>query len=281
MSQQSDTNPNTNTKSAPTIVLAAGGTGGHVFPAVALADTLADMGYNCVFVTDKRGDNKNFGLNSAVYTLWAGSPSGKNPIKIVLSLWRLFRGYLQARHLYKALKPTVVVGFGGYPSVPALLVAQHKGIKTVIHDQNAVFGRANRLLASGADILATSFPDIQKLSTQQRQKIRYTGNPVRPAIAQLHGITKRPLAPSDPINLLITGGSLGAHIFGDIIPQAIALLDTDLQKRLRIIQQVRAQQIPVYVSEPHSLQSIATTVLNLGILAGTESIAEKNIESFR
>lgn len=241
MSQHCTTNANR--KSALTIVLAAGGTGGHVFPAVALADALIPMGYDCVFVTDKRGDNTNFDFNGAVYTLSAGSPSGKNPVKIAVSLGQLLWGYVQARHLYKTLKPAVVVGFGGYPSVPALLAAQHTGIKTVVHDQNAVFGRANRLLAKGANVLATSFPEIQNLLRGQQQKMHHTGNPVRPAIAQLHGVTKPDLVPSGAITLLITGGSLGAHIFGDIVPQAVALLDGDLKKRLRIIQQVRKSQV--------------------------------------
>lgn len=235
-------------KIKPTIVLAAGGTGGHVFPAVALSDALKPMGYERVFVTDKRGDaqDEQFGINTIpVHTLSAGSPSGKNPIKIALAVCKLFKGYLQARKLYKTINPSVVVGFGGYPSVPALIAAQHMGIKTIIHDQNAVFGRANRLIAGGADVLATSFPEISKLSPSAQAKIIYTGNPVRPAIAKLHERDKKIFGKNSPINVLVTGGSQGAKILGEIVPKAIANMDKRLQSRLRIIQQVRAEQVPI------------------------------------
>ena len=228
-----------------TIILAAGGTGGHVFPAAALSDELRALKYNPVFITDNRGQEFQGALAKIpIHYISAASPSGKNPFKIIMAFLRLYKGYRQARKLYKQLKPSVVVGFGGYPSVPALMAAQHMKIKTIVHDQNAVFGRANRMLARKANVIATSFPEIANIKPKKRQQVIYTGNPVRPAIAKIHAMDKKVFSSSSSIHILVTGGSQGAQIFGDVVPQTISFLNEKLRARIRIIQQARAEQVP-------------------------------------
>ena len=235
----------TNKQTTNTIVLAAGGTGGHVFPAAALSDELRALKYKPVFITDDRGQEYQGALAKIpIHYINAASPSGKNPFKIIGALFKLYAGYRQARKLYKTLKPTVVVGFGGYPSVPALLAAQRMGIKTIVHDQNAVFGKANRMIARKANVIATSFPEIANIKPNKKQQVIYTGNPVRPAIAKIHDTEKRIFSRTSSINILVTGGSQGAQILGDVVPQAIAFLNEKLRGRLRIIQQARAEQVP-------------------------------------
>ena len=234
-----------NTHQKHTIVLAAGGTGGHVFPAAALSDELRALKYNPVFITDNRGQEFQGALAKIpIHYISAASPSGKNPFKIMMAVWRLYRGYRQARKLYKQLKPTVVIGFGGYPSVPALMAAQRMKIKTIVHDQNAVFGRANRMLARKANVIATSFPEIANIKPKKRQQVIYTGNPVRPAIAKIHAIDKKIFSTTSSIHILVTGGSQGAQILGDVVPQALSFLNEKLRARLRVIQQARAEQVP-------------------------------------
>ena len=235
----------TKNKTTDSIVLAAGGTGGHVFPAAALSDELRALKLQPIFITDDRGQDYQGALSKIpIHYISAASPSGKNPFKIIVSLFKLYKGYRQARKLYKQIRPAVVVGFGGYPSVPALMAAQRMGIKTIVHDQNAVFGRANRMLARKANVIATSFPEISNIKPNKKQQVIYTGNPVRPAIAKIHAIDKRVFSATSSINILVTGGSQGAQILGDVVPQAISFLNEKLRSRLRIIQQARAEQVP-------------------------------------
>ena len=234
---------NINTKD--TIVLAAGGTGGHVFPAAALSDELRALKYQPVFITDDRGQDYQGALSKIpIHYISAASPSGRNPFKMIRAILKLYKGYRQARKLYKQIKPTVVVGFGGYPSVPALMAAQRMGIKTIVHDQNAIFGRANRMLARKANVIATSFPEIANIKPSKKQQVIYTGNPVRPAIAKIHAMDKRVFSGTSSIHILVTGGSQGAQILGDVVPQALAFLNEKLRGRLRVIQQARAEQVP-------------------------------------
>jgi len=148
---------------------------------------------------------------------------------------------MQARQLLRRLAPAGVIGFGGYPSIPTMLAARYLGLPTAIHEQNAVLGRANRLLAPQALLIATGFPTTAGLRPADRRRAVHTGNPVRPAILDRAETGYNPLGPDGPIELLIVGGSQGAHILGEIVPPALAALPIGLRRRLRISQQVRPE----------------------------------------
>jgi UDP-N-acetylglucosamine--N-acetylmuramyl-(pentapeptide) pyrophosphoryl-undecaprenol N-acetylglucosamine transferase len=225
------------------ILLAAGGTGGHMFPAEALARALIARDRRVALVTDARGGGFGERLPEiAVHRIAASGLAGTGIAGRAQGVCRLALGYLQARRILRALAPAAVVGFGGYASVPAVLAAQRSGRKSVIHEQNAVLGRANRLLARRADAIATSFERVQAMPAT-RARIALTGNPVRPAIAALAG---RPyVAPvrEGPIAILVLGGSLGARVFARVVPAAIARLGEAERRRIRLAQQCRQENL--------------------------------------
>ena len=165
------------------VVLAAGGTGGHIFPAQALAMELLVRGYSLVLVADSRSEAFDGALGELeIHRIDAAGVAGRGYMAKLIAFLRLGRGYLQARRLLRRLDPLVVVGFGSYPSAPTVLAAQHIGRKTVIHEQNAVLGRANRMLAPRATRIATAFESVSALRAIDRDKVVWTGNPVRPEI---------------------------------------------------------------------------------------------------
>lgn len=225
-----------------TIVIAAGGTGGHFFPAEALAAELLARGERVVLMTDARSG----GLNSPVFAraerhvLAGAGLSGRSLKRAVAGAVALARGIVQARNIMRQLRPAAVVAFGGYPAVPPVLAARLLGARPilVLHEQNAVLGRANRLLARCADFLALSFAKTKAVPAGISTGV--LGNPVRPAIAALHAQGFVP--PDQRIELLVLGGSLGAKIFGTLIPEALALLPADLRARLQVVQQCRLQE---------------------------------------
>ena len=231
--------------SKKTIFLSAGGTGGHVFPALTLAQNLQEnlqaRGFVVHAITDPRGA-KYWGHNIPVHIIQAGTPFGsvKGRIK---GLAKLGFGALQALVLIIKHKPCMVVGFGGYPSFAPVFLAQCFGIPTVLHEQNRVFGRASRAVASKAKAVATSFADTLKLPPNliTTHTLIHTGNPIRPEIAALANQPYQPL--NGAINLLITGGSQGSALFGLNVPQALALLPADLRERLVVQHQCRAGDI--------------------------------------
>jgi UDP-N-acetylglucosamine--N-acetylmuramyl-(pentapeptide) pyrophosphoryl-undecaprenol N-acetylglucosamine transferase len=234
-----------NAMTAPLCILAAGGTGGHLFPAQALAETLLARGWRVVLATDKRGE------------AFFGDRMSSMPIHRVLaapiagaSIWRRLRGLaviglgtLQAHLLMLRLRPSVVVGFGGYPSAPTLIAAGQARLPILLHEQNSVMGRANRSVAPRAARIALSFQDTQNLRDGDRAKSIFTGNPVRAAIQALHAATYAAPEAGGPLRLLVTGGSQGARIFGEVVPAAIASLPQDMRSRLRLVQQVRAEDL--------------------------------------
>ncbi len=230
---------------AELIALATGGTGGHVFPAEALAAELMRRGYRLALVTDRRGDAFGGTLDKIDrHTISAAAVTGRGIGGKINAVIKLFLGFLQARKLLNRLQPRAIVGFGGYPSVPTMLAAgRMRGIISVIHEQNAVLGRANRLLAPRMDRIATSFETVAELREQDRDKTVWTGNPVRTEIAALAGRPYPTPSESGPISLLIVGGSQGARVFGEIVPKAIALLPQSLRDKLTIVQQARAEQV--------------------------------------
>ncbi|MDJ0948248.1 MAG: undecaprenyldiphospho-muramoylpentapeptide beta-N-acetylglucosaminyltransferase [Alphaproteobacteria bacterium] len=227
-----------------TVIIAAGGTGGHMFPAEALAAELERRGYTLALVTDRRGGGYGEALQRATrYEITAGQVAGRGLIGRLRGLLSLAMGVLQARRLIARLKPAAAVGFGGYAAFPATFAACQKGVPTVIHEQNAVLGRANRLLAGRARYIATAFEDIAGLSDGLKQKCILVGNPVRDAVAAIANRAYPNAEADGPINLLVTGGSQGAHIFSEVVPAAVALLSGPERARLRISQQVRAEDM--------------------------------------
>ncbi|TDQ83964.1 UDP-N-acetylglucosamine-N-acetylmuramylpentapeptide N-acetylglucosamine transferase [Dongia mobilis] len=238
------------------ILLAAGGTGGHMFPAEALAEVLLSRGCKVDLVTDERGQGFGDRLPQVtVHRVAAGGVAGKGIAAKLKNIGRLGLGYLQCRKLIRRLDPAVAVGFGGYPSVPPLLAAQQHQNRTLLHEQNAVAGRANRFLMKHASKVALSFERVKFCEKLPADKVLVTGNPVRPAIAALADRPYRPPEPGGPFHLLVFGGSLGARSFSQHVPASLALMSEDLRRRLRIVQQCR----------PEDIDAVAATYREAGI----------------
>jgi UDP-N-acetylglucosamine--N-acetylmuramyl-(pentapeptide) pyrophosphoryl-undecaprenol N-acetylglucosamine transferase len=221
------------------VVLAAGGTGGHLFPAEALARELLTRGRNVALVTDRRGGT--FPVEGVpTYRVPAGT-TGPGLWAKLRAVIEIGRGTLVARALLKRLGARAVIGFGGYPSLPTMLAATHLGLPTAVHEQNAVLGRANRLLARRVARIATAFGSVEGLESGDDAKIVRTGIPVRPGILALRTSPYRTPAPGGEIRLLVVGGSLGARILSRIVPAALMALPVALRARLVVSQQVRAE----------------------------------------
>ena len=226
------------------IVLVAGGTGGHVFPAQALAGQLRAKGYTLALLTDDRGADWTGAVGAiATHTIRAGRVTGVTFSQRVKGLIDLALGALQSRSLFRRLTPSVVIGFGGYTSVPALMAATTLGLPTVIHEQNALLGRANRLLAPRVTVIATSFREVQRLRDEDSSKVVYTGNPVRPEIEELRALAYHAPQHGEPADILVTGGSQGARVFSDVVPAAIARLSGQQRARIRLTQQCRPEDL--------------------------------------
>ncbi|PCI40688.1 MAG: undecaprenyldiphospho-muramoylpentapeptide beta-N-acetylglucosaminyltransferase [Rhodospirillaceae bacterium] len=226
------------------ILLAAGGTGGHVFPAEALASELLDRGFRLGLVTDKRGQAYGGALGDlTTYHIQAGGIAGKSIFARIKSVVALGIGTWQAWRLLKGLKPDVVVGFGGYASVPTMMAATFASIPTIIHEQNALLGRANRLLAGRVNGIATSFTDTQGLDAANKDKVELTGMPVRAPIAA-KSTAPFPNAEGDSaLGILVLGGSQGATVLSEVIPAALDKLPDVLKARLDITQQCREEDL--------------------------------------
>lgn len=226
------------------IALASGGTGGHIFPARALAEELNTRGYRVVLLTDGRGEKYDeLFPNVDIIVVRSGSPSVGGLIGKVKAAFSIAIGILQSRRALKALKPLVVVGFGGYPSMPPATAAASLGIPLILHEQNSVLGRVNKLLAGFAKGIATSFDNTESPDQETANKMIYTGNPVRRAILPLFGKPYVSPGTEGPINILILGGSQGATILSEIVPLALMDLPHDLRIRLHVTQQCRAEDI--------------------------------------
>jgi UDP-N-acetylglucosamine--N-acetylmuramyl-(pentapeptide) pyrophosphoryl-undecaprenol N-acetylglucosamine transferase len=225
-------------------VLAAGGTGGHLFPAQALAEALIARGWSVVLASDERvaGLSQDFPAERRI-GLSAATFRPGDPIGMIRAGIAVLRGAGQARALYREIGPRVVVGFGGYPSAPALVGAIVDKRPTVIHEQNAVMGRANRLLASRVTRVACAFPTLLKAPPKVAGRAVVVGNPVRPAIRALAGLPYDPPGAEGPIRLLVTGGSQGARLLSELVPEAVAALPESLRQRLVVQQQTRAESM--------------------------------------
>lgn len=228
--------------SAKVCVVAAGGTGGHMFPAEALSRELAARGWRIVLATDHRGEQYAHGF-PAEERLALDAATGSGPIGMAKAGVAILKGVTQARSALTRLDAAVVVGFGGYPSAPALLAALSQKRPTLLHEQNAVLGRTNRWLAPYVGAIASSFPNLQKVPDSVRDRVTLIGNPVRPDIRALFD---RPFAaPVDggPIHVLVTGGSQGARILSETAPRALAALPDAIRSRLKVQQQSRPETL--------------------------------------
>ena len=224
-------------------VLAAGGTGGHMVPAHALAAELTARGHGVLVITDERG-SKIPGLfeKVAVHVLPAGR-LGRNPLMLVKAAGAVLAGRYEAKTIYRQHRPDAVVGFGGYPAFPALLAASAMQIPTVLHEQNAVLGRVNRLLAGKAEAIGTAFSQIDRMKPKYRDKVVLVGNPVREAILKIGEMPFPPFDETAPLKILVTGGSQGATILGRVVPSGLGMLDPSLRHRLQVVQQCRPDDI--------------------------------------
>lgn len=227
---------------SPLIVLSAGGTGGHVFPAEALARELLGRGLRVALMTDSRGGKFSDEVPVPVYRTRASS-LGKGLLGKAISVFSMGIGIFQAEHRLRKLKPAAVVGFGGYPSVPALYAAAGMNIPIILHEQNAVLGRANRMLMKRASAVAMSFPHVAGLKPGSLARLVQTGNPVRPQFVALRGTPYPALDDESPIRILVLGGSLGARVFSYVVPQALALLPEPMRRRIVIAQQCRKETL--------------------------------------
>ena len=222
------------------VMLAAGGTGGHLFPAEALSHVLRAQGIRVVLMTDPRGAEfaGDFPAD-AVIPVPSATPSGRSLSGKARVGLELAKGVLTARRAVRETRPALLVGFGGYPTVPPVLGAALAGAKTLIHEQNAVVGRANRFLSRWVDAIGTGFSEVGGLSPAAKAKCRHVGNPVRPAVVA--AASPYPWPGEGTFNLLVFGGSQGARIMADIVPPAIQLLTPQERSRLVITQQARAE----------------------------------------
>jgi len=238
-------------------VLAAGGTGGHMVPAHALGRELARRGHRVALITDERG-KRIPGLFEGIEThvMPAGRVQG-GPIGWIKGWLGIRAGREMARRLYRDFKPTAVVGFGGYPAFPALLAALDCGIATAVHEQNAVLGRVNRLLAGRVDAIATAYPDVQRLKRKFAAKTHLVGNPVREEVKAIGRERFLDYGEATPLNLLVTGGSQGATILSTVVPEGLGRMPERLRTRLKVVQQCR----------PEDIEAVRAAYQRLGIAA--------------
>ena len=238
-------------------VLAAGGTGGHMVPAHALAAELKSRGHGVLLITDDRGARfPGLFKDVPVHILPAGRLGG-GPIGWLKALGSVIRGRAEAKRLYRDHRPDAVAGFGGYPAFPSLIAASSMGIPTVLHEQNAVMGRVNRLLAGEADAIGTAYDEVERLKSGYQGKAVLVGNPVREAVARLGELPFPEFDEYAPLKILITGGSQGATVLSEVVPAGLGLLQPSLRRRLQIVQQCR----------PDDIDAVRKTYAELGIPA--------------
>jgi UDP-N-acetylglucosamine--N-acetylmuramyl-(pentapeptide) pyrophosphoryl-undecaprenol N-acetylglucosamine transferase len=268
-------------------VLAAGGTGGHLIPAFALATELEARGHDVALITDERGANIPGKPDTVPTHVLPAGRFGKNPLKWPAGIGAVLEGRSMAMRLFETFEPAAVVGFGGYPALPALLGAISAKIPSVIHEQNAVLGRVNRLLAGRVDAIATSYPQVERLKPKFAGKTRLTGNPVREDVLALRDQDYPALSEESLLRVLVTGGSQGARVLSEVVPDGLAMLPPPLRSRLQITQQCRAEdlegvreryakhdipaELGTYFEDMH--ERLADTHLFIG-RAGASTIAE-------
>lgn len=224
-------------------VLAAGGTGGHLIPAFALAVELEARGHHVALITDDRGSRLPGKPASLVSHVLPAGRFGKNPLKWPQALEAVLEGRRMALRLFESFQPSAVIGFGGYPALPALWAATSARVPSVIHEQNAVLGRVNRLLAKRVDAIATSYREVDRLSPKLAHKVHLVGNPVRAEVLALRDQPFPAFTEEGLLRVLVTGGSQGASVLSAVVPDGLAMLPPALRSRLQVTQQCRAEDI--------------------------------------
>ncbi|WFE91645.1 undecaprenyldiphospho-muramoylpentapeptide beta-N-acetylglucosaminyltransferase [Roseibium porphyridii] len=240
-----------------TVLLTAGGTGGHLFPAQALASELLRRGWTVELATDERADKYGSAFPARkVHIIASETIRGRNPISLAKTAFSLLKGTLQARSVIRTLKPDVVAGFGGYPTFPPMFAARMTETPSILHEANAVMGRANKLLAKGVTAIATSVP-IEDLPDASSNKQVETGNPVRDAVLEAADLPYDAPRSDGEFKLLVFGGSQGARFFSDLVPPSVEHLPAETRSRLRIVQQCR----------PEDMERVQKAYQDLGVAA--------------
>ncbi|MBP9791840.1 MAG: undecaprenyldiphospho-muramoylpentapeptide beta-N-acetylglucosaminyltransferase [Rickettsiales bacterium] len=224
------------------IVIATGGTGGHIFPALSLLEEIKRKKYSYLIVADKRFNNfKNAMSDDLNVKIVQSSGFSGSVINRLMSLFRLFYGTIQTLLIFKKFKPNIVVSFGGYPAIPSMLSAKILNIPLVIQEPNSVVGQASKIFLGSAAAVACSFEHTQGIA--KTQNVYLTGTPVRSSILEVRKQAYPKLSNSSKINILVIGGSQGAKILGQVLPLAFTKLPDAIRKRLKITQQVRSEDI--------------------------------------
>lgn len=224
-------------------VLAAGGTGGHLLPAFALAAELDRRGHHVALMTDERGAKIPGKPDFLPAHVLPAGRFGKNPLRWIGGIKAVMQGRDMAKRLFETFQPSAVVGFGGYPALPTMLAATGEDIPSVIHEQNAVLGRVNRFLAGRVNAIATAYPDIKRLSGKHHEKVHLVGNPVRKGVLSLRDEPFPAFTEDGLLKVLVTGGSQGANVLSEVVPDGLAMLPPALRQRLQVTQQCRPEDL--------------------------------------
>lgn len=223
----------------PTIMLTAGGTGGHLFPALALASELKRRGYDIELMTDERADKYGSAFPAdKVHLIESATLGKKHPVAILRTLWKLFKGTLQSLKVIRQAKPKVIVGFGGYPTFPPMFAARLNGLTSILHEANGVMGRSNKMLAANVNAVATTF-ELTNVDKEIQKKSHDTGNPLRDNVLAVCNRAYAAPEADGAFHLLVFGGSQGATVFSQVLPEAIKLMTQEERERLAIVQQCR------------------------------------------
>ena len=224
-------------------VLAAGGTGGHLIPAFALAAELHARGHHIALITDERGSTIPGKPDFLTAHVLPAGRFGKNPLGWPKGVSAVLEGRAMALRLFESFEPSAIVGFGGYPALPALLAATAVKLPSIVHEQNAVLGRVNRLLAGRVDAIATSYDKVDRLKPKHAAKVRLVGNPVRAEVLALREQDFPAFTEESLFRILVTGGSQGARVLSDVVPDGLAMLPPALRQRLQVTQQCRPEDL--------------------------------------
>lgn len=224
-------------------VLAAGGTGGHLIPAFALATELHARGHHVALITDERGANIPGKPDFLTAHVLPAGRFGKNPLGWPSGISAVLEGRAMALRLFETFSPSAIVGFGGYPALPALLAATAAKLPSIVHEQNAVLGRVNRLLSGRVDAIATSYDKVDRLNPKHAGKVRLVGNPVRAEVLALREQDFPAFTEESLLRILVTGGSQGARVLSEVVPDGLAMLPPALRQRLQVTQQCRAEDL--------------------------------------
>ena len=224
-------------------VLAAGGTGGHLIPAFALATELHQRGHHVALITDERGANIPGKPDFLTAHVLPAGRFGKNPLGWPAGVRAVLEGRAMALRLFDSFEPSAIVGFGGYPALPALLAGTAAKLPSIVHEQNAVLGRVNRLLAGRVDAIATSYEKVDRLNPKHAHKVHLVGNPVRAEVLALREQDFPAFTDESLLRILVTGGSQGASVLSQVVPDGLAMLPPALRQRLQVTQQCRPEDL--------------------------------------